>query len=420
MSEAREESGSVLSIFSIIVSMTGVALGNGMMLAYVPFLLARNEAPSWIAGATLTAIAFGGFVGCAVAGLLIRRVGHARLLPCSFAVVILSAILIGFGVNPLLWVFARGLYGAAANTNFIIAQSWLNHASSNAWRGKAMSVFYMTYVIGIGTGAWIFGQIPADGNMAPMLTVLFTTLGIIPISLTRLPIPPAPAKVSVDIAMAWRNSPVAFVGVLAAGGLSMVVQGFTPIYAAENNVSQQDVALLMFCMQFGLIFIQYPMGVMSDRIDRRYVLIGVCTLIAFAGIASLFVSFASLLLLMLVFTIWAGAVETVYSIANAHGNDRTDPKDFVPLASTQLLAWSISATLAPFAVTLLTPAFGPKTFIYVAIALAIAYAIFVALRLRERPRAPEGERETFEMMTAQVPNAAGLTDPPAGESARSG
>ena len=402
---------SPFSIASIVVSMTILSVGSGIMFAYVPFVLARNGAPSWNSGAAITAVAFGGLIGCVVAGPLIRRVGHARLFAVSMAMVILSAFLIALGVHPLVWVFARGIYGAAGNVNFIIAQSWLNHAASNEWRGKAMSGFYMAYVIGLGTGAWVFGQLPPDGNLAPLITIFFAALAIIPISLTRLPNPPPPANVSVDVKMAWRNSPVALIGVLAAGGLSMVVQGFTPIYAAGQNVAQKDVALLMFVMQFGLLFIQYPLGALSDRIDRRLVLIATCALITLGGLAALQVSFSNIVVLMLVYAIFAGAVETVYSIANAHANDRTDPKDFVPLASTMLVAWSTAATIVPLAVTLLTPVFGPQTFIYAAMAVAIAYAIFVLLRLRERPRTPEEERETFELKSAQLPNAGAMAEP---------
>ncbi|MGO4440060.1 MFS transporter [Rhizobium sp. RAF56] len=398
------------SIASIVLSMSCVAIGNGMMLAYVPFSLARVGAPPWTAGAAVTAIAFGGLLGCVIGGPLIRRVGHARLFSCSMALVILSALLIALGVNPILWVVARGIYGCSGNMNFIIAQSWLNHAASNDWRGKAMSGFYMTYVIGLGAGAWLFGQIPAEGNLAPLATIFFTALAILPIGLTRLPNPPPPQNVSVDIPMAWRNSPVALIGVLAAGGLSMVVQGFAPIYAAGNQIPQQDVALLMFVMQFGLLFIQYPLGALSDRIDRRYVLLITCMLICGAGIAALFVTFASLALLMLVFAIFAGAVETVYSIANAHANDRADPADFVPLASTLLVAWSVAATAVPLAVTALTPVFGDQTFIYAAMAVAAAYALFVAIRLRERAAEPAAG-EGFELMSAQIPNASTLCDP---------
>ena len=385
MQPASESPASMLSIVSIIASMTAVAIGNGMMFAYVPFVLSAHGAPSWMAGAAVTAVAFGGLVGCVIAGPLIKRVGHARMFSCSMALVIFAAVIIAFGVHPIAWVFARGLYGAAGNTNFIITQSWLNHAAANSWRGKAMSLFYMAYVIGIGFGAWLFGQVSAAGNLAPLLTVAFTALAILPIGLTRLPNPPVPTRIHIDIRLAWKNSPVGFIGVLAAGGLSMTVQGFTPIYAAVNGVGQKDVAALMFVMQFGLIFIQYPMGALSDRIDRRLVLIATCLLMTIAAAVALGVSFANLPLLMLVFAIWAGAAETVYSIANAHANDRTAPEDFVSLSSTLLVAWSASATIVPLAVTLLTPAFGAQTFMYAAMIVAIAYAGFVLWRLKRGP-----------------------------------
>jgi MFS family permease len=409
------DTASPFSIASIVFSMTLAAIGSGIMFAYVPFMLTHSDAPSWAAGGAVTAVAFGGLVGCVVGGPLIRRVGHARLFACSMAMVILAAVMIAADLPPFWWIFARAVYGAAANVNFIIAQSWLNHAASNEWRGRAMSFFYMAYVLGLGCGAWIFGQIPTDGNLAPLAVVFFTSLAILPIGLTRLPNPPAPARVNVDIKMAWRISPVGLIGVLASGGLSMVVQGFVPIYAATNQVQQTDVAMLMFVMQTGLLFVQYPLGILSDRMDRRYVLLIACAIIVAAGFAALFSSFSHLYLLMFVFMVFGGSVETVYSIGNAHANDRADPGDFVPLSSTLLVAWSTAATIVPLAVTILTPILGDRTFIGAAMAVAVAYAIFVVRRLSERGPAPEADRETFEVRSAQIPNAAMLTEPGAGK-----
>ncbi|RWX77316.1 MFS transporter [Neorhizobium lilium] len=406
---------SPFSIASIVISMTIAAIGSGIMFAYVPFMLTHSGAPSWAAGGAVTAVAFGGLVGCVVGGPLIRRVGHARLFSCSMAMVIIAAVVIASDLPPLWWILARGLYGAAANVNFIIAQSWLNHAASNEWRGRAMSFFYMTYVLGLGCGAWIFGQIPTDGNLAPLAVVLFTSLAILPIGLTRLPNPPAPARVNVDIKMAWRVSPVGLIGVLASGGLSMVVQGFVPIYAATNQVPQTEIALLMFVMQTGLLFVQYPLGMLSDRMDRRYVLLIACAIIVAAGFAALFSSFSHIYLLMFVFMVFGGSVETVYSIANAHANDRADPGDFVPLSSTLLVAWSTAATIVPLAVTMLTPGLGDRTFIVAAMLVAVAYAIFVVRRLKERGPAPEADRESFGVRSAQLPNASALTEPEPGK-----
>ncbi|MNY65188.1 hypothetical protein D3C86_2024200 [compost metagenome] len=61
-------------------------------------------------------------------------------------------------------------------------------------------------------------------------------------------------------------------------------------------------------------------------------------------------------------------------------------------------------------VTLLTPVFGPRTFIYAAMVVAALYALFVLVRLSKRDEVPAGERETFELKSAQVPNAGALID----------
>lgn len=374
---------SPLSIVSLIGTMSLVAAGNGLLFTYVPYVLGTRNAEPWFAGAAVTAVAFGGLAGCVIAGPLIRRVGHARLFPVSLALVIIAALMIAIGFYPVLWVVARGLYGLASNINFIIAQSWINHAASNSWRGRALSFFYMAYILCFGAGSWLFGQLPAEGNLSPLATVFLTSLAVIPIGLTRLPLPPMPPALSMlkAVPLAWRVSPVGVIGVLAAGGISMAVQGFTPIYATAASLSQQQVATLSLVMQTGLLFVQYPIGMLSDRVDRRAVILLTCTLILLAGLAAIRVDFTQLWLLMVVFALFAGAIESIYSLSNAHANDRASPDHFVPLSSALLIVWSVGATVVPLLITAVSPRFGPQTFIHAILILSLAYALFVISRI---------------------------------------
>lgn len=373
------------SIFSIVLSMTFASLGSGILFSYVPFTLAESGYEPWVAGSAVTAVAGGGLLGCFIAGPLIRRVGHARAFSCFAALTILSAILVAIGVIPAAWIGSRALYGVAANGNFIVVQSWLNHVAANEWRGRAMSLFYMAYVIGLGTGSFLFGFIPDAGNTAPLLAVAFYTLAILPIGLTSIPNPPPPENVTINLRAAWRVSPVALIGILASGGLSMLVQGFTPIYAAGEGLSRTQIALLMFLMQLGMLGVQYPLGALSDRMDRRMVLVISCTIILGSALAGLFISFEFFMLAVLVFAIWSGATETVYSISNAHANDRAPPGNYVPLASTMLVAWSASAFLLPGLVTAITPYLGPKAYMGVIMVVAFAFAAFALVRIRANP-----------------------------------
>ena len=392
-----------------------MAVGSGMMFTYIPFTLANEGYPNWIAASAVTAIAAGGVIGCLAAGPLIRRVGHARVYACFAALMILSMAIIALDGHPYTWLVARFLYGIAANGNFIVTQSWLNHSADNSWRGRAMSVFYMSFIVALGFGSFLFGVLPNDGSAGPVLSVMFCALGILPISLTRLPTPPPPERVTIDLKKTWSISPVGLVGILASGGLSMLVQGFTPIYAAGNGFGQTQIALLMFLMQLGMLVVQVPLGALSDRMDRRLVLLITCILITATAFVASILPFASLILVAFIFAIWSGSTESVYSISNAHANDRADPAEFVTLASTMLVVWSASAFVIPGFVTAMTPIFGPKVFMYTAIVIAVFTAVFIAYRLTQRGAVPEAEAENFELRTAQVANAEILVNPEDGE-----
>ncbi|MEC9344287.1 MAG: MFS transporter, partial [Pseudomonadota bacterium] len=152
-------------------------------------------------------------------------------------------------------------------------------------------------------------------------------------------------------------------------------------------------------------------GMLSARIDRRRVLIGTCGLIAAMAAIAASTGFGQFLLVALIFAVWAGATETIYSVANAHANDRAEAGTFVALASTMLVAWSTAAFVAPRVVTALTPVFGPKTFMYAVVVLALAYAGFVAIRLTMREAIPSEETDQFELKTAQVPDVTGMVVP---------
>lgn len=401
----------MMSIGSIIVSMTAMAIGSGMMFAYIPFTLNQAGYPSWVAATAVTSIAAGGVIGCLMAGWMIRRVGHARVFACFAAMIVMSTAVIALGIDAYSWIGSRFLYGLAASGNFIVTQSWLNHASDNSWRGRAMSFFYMAYVLGIGVGSFIFGQMPDGGANVPIASIMCVAIGILPIGLTRLDAPPAPERTSIDIKATWKISPVGLVGIFASGGLTMLVQGFTPIYASEAGLGQGDIAMLMFLMQLGMLGIQLPLGALSDRIDRRIVLAGSCVLIATMAFTASVLPFAGLMMLAFVFAIWSGATETIYSVAHAHANDRADPDDFITLASTMLVAWSAAAFILPAIVTALTPIFGPKVFMYSVVVMSLVTAVFVVIRLRLREAVPDEDTESFGLRTAQAPNAAVYYNP---------
>ena len=405
------EVGTLAAVGSIIISTFLTAIGNGLMFAYIPLSLANaGYAPSW-AGLILTALSSGGLVACLVTGSLTRRVGHARAFMIFSAIIILSNAAVGAGVHPLSWMAARTLYGFAISGMFIVAQSWLNDAVNNGIRGRVMAVFYVAYVAGLGTGSFLTGQIDLMGATAPLLGIAFAALAVLPVGMTRLPVPPPPESASVAVLRAWRISPVGLVGMLAVGGLSMMVAGFTPIHVAASGYSQLEVALLLSAMPLGSVLLQVPLGWISDRIDRRIVMVAASLAVAGAGVAAGIFDGYALAVIVPIYLVWGGMTESIYSLANAHANDRATKDEMVALASTMLFAWSLSGVLVPAAATALTAVYGTVSFIYVAVTIAIAFAAFVLWRIGSREQVPSEETGNFAPLAAQNPLPVDLGTP---------
>jgi MFS family permease len=397
-----------LAVSSIIVSMGLIAIGSGLLYAYVPVKLAQEGFAPSVAGIIITATAAGSFLGCLVTTGLVRRVGHARVFAVMAAAIIIGALTLTLGTQPPVWIGARALYGLASSGLFIVAQSWLNDSCENEWRGRVIAVFYMTFIVCIGAGSYLLTFVSLDGTQAPVIAIAFTALAILPVGLTRLRTPPPPEGAPVAMRAVWRISPVGVMGLLAVGGLSTMVQGFAPIYASAEGYTKDQVALLLFLMQFGMIGVQLPLGALSDRIDRRYVLLIAAAIVAAAAMVATRLDVQAVVWVILVFAVWAGATESIFAVANAHANDRADPQFYVTLSSTLIVCWSISGVIIPAVATALTEVAGPKAFMYVALAIAVSFGLFVAWRVTRRTPVPEEEQARYQPISAQLPYTAEL------------
>ena len=391
-----------LAVTALIVSMAMVAIGSGLIFAYIPIRLGAMGYEPSMAGWILTFMAMGGFIGCLTTGALVKHVGHARAYMTLAALLVLSHMGLSLSDDPYLWMGARVAYGTATSGLLSISQSWLNDACPNEWRGRVMAIFYMVYVLCIGFGGYLVSFIDIHSSSGPQIAIIFVTIAIIAVGLTNLRAPLPPEYISVSFRGVWNISPVGLVGLFAVGGLTMLVQGFAPIYAQAEGYDQSEIGLLLFLMQFGMIVVQMPLGALSDHMDRRIVLIIACVLVfLFAGLTSHFDAMG-LWVLIILLAVWAGATETIYAVANAHANDRAEPQYYVSVSMTMLFAWSVSGFVLPGIASYLTDILGSKAFMYVAMTISAAYAFFVIFRMSQRDPVSTEDQETYEPRPAQA------------------
>ncbi len=399
------------AVSSVILSMSLLALCNGLIHTFVPLRLNHEGYGGVESGLILTCLTAGGVLACLITGSVVRRVGHIRAFTVFAAMVLLSVLALTISTDLILWGFARLIHGLATTSLFIVAQSWMNDATENAWRGRVSSVFYLIYVLCIGAGYYLAGQVDIDSVQAMTIGATFMALALIPVGLTRLPAPPPPVRVQVDFKAVWRISPVGFLGSVSVGGLTMTLQGFIPIHAAAENMPNADIASLLSLSLLGNLVFQWPMGYISDRTDRRYVMLAAVTIMLTMAIAFSFYGFGALLITVLIVGAWVGANESLYSLSFAHANDRADPSDYVMLSSTMMLGWSLGAVVLPGLTTILTSYLGTGAFVYVFIGGSIAFALFVLMRLFAKSAPKEEAQEPFVALPATAPNTGELAAP---------
>ena len=254
---------------------------------------------------------------------------------CCSALIVLSNALVGAGVYPFVWIAARVLYGFAICALFIVAAELAERCRRQRIRGRVMAIFYVATSSASASARSCCSFVDLGNAEAPLVGIVFTALSILPVGMTRLSQPPAPVGASVAFAAAWRISPVGIAGMLAVGGLSMMIAGFAPIHATAKGFSQQrggDAAVRHAARHAAL-----PDPARLDlrphrpplRADRRRR----CSS-SRPGIAASRLDGSALVVMIAIYIVWSGAANSIYSLSNAHANDRAGKDDLVTLSST--------------------------------------------------------------------------------------
>ena len=179
----------------------------------------------------------------------------------------------------------------------------------------------------------------------------------------------------------------------------LILTAFTtvgPLFGERVGFDQRHIVMLMACVSLGGLFLQWPIGFMSDKIDRLHALIGLGAgiLVVSAGLVAVD-RHTPFLMLAALFAVFGGLGESLYAVGIAHANDRAESSDYVALSSTLLLVWSIGAAIGPTSGTYLIQLTTPSAFFVYVSVLTAAFTLFSLRRLRQRKleRAAESREE---------------------------
>ncbi len=311
--------------------------------------------------------------------------------------------------NVALWAIMRTLTGFCLAALYATIESWLNVKSSNDARGQVLSIYLVTTYLASLIGQLLINALEIEGLGLFCLGALLMSLSLVPVVLTRVAGPELANVKRLGLRVLYQASPLGVVATWGAGMLSAAFYALGAIYADSLHLDVFQISLFMGVPIFGGFVLQWPIGRLSDRYDRRTVLLGVLGVCILSSVALAFFSFGgfSLTPLLIAVVFLGGGLATIYPLAVAQAFDYVDRADMVSASGGLLLVWAIGGTVGPLVASFFMGRFGPSAlFVYLSV-VAIALAAFTLYRMLRRQARPAAEQTAFVSMqtTSAIANA---------------
>lgn len=404
-----------LTFWNLLAGTFLLLVGIGLLGTLVPLRLADAGTSNLMIGVVGGAYFVGLIVGTRSCDVVIGAIGHIRAF-AGFAS-ILSAAMLAFPLLPaaLPWAGMRFVCGFCLAGLFTCVESWLNAQASNDTRGRILSLYMIALYLGQGLGQMLLPLPDASGMVLFMLSAAFVSLAVVPVAMIRIAAPAPERWVRLGLRRLYALSPLGAAGAASSGLILGAFYAMGPVYARHLGFGIAETAQFMGLVIVGGLVLQWPVGRLSDRYDRRHALVAVA--LALMAVSSALVaagtwSAGSALALAPVL----GAVAfTLYPLSVAHANDRLEPAQIVAASAALITAYGVGAAFGPPAAAVLMEAIGPAGLFAFTGLVAGATAFFAVWRMLRRGPVPSEDQVRFLPLPRTTPVAGGLD--PRGEAA---
>jgi MFS family permease len=289
-------------------------------------------------------------IGSLRCGRWIQKVGHIRAFLALGAIASTAPLLHLLAIHPICWVAARAMTGFCFAGLFMVVESWLNGAATEQTRGQILSVYGMTGLL-----AGILGQLllPAanPAGFRPFCVIaIIIAIALVPIALTQAVAPiQKGGEIRISLRELYRQSPLGLVAAFLCGVTTSAFFTLGPIFAQRRGFDTAGVAVFMASGTLGGFLLTYPLGLLSDRLDRRLVIIGaaITAAVTLLVLVAVVPKHAPPWIVYLCVALFGGTIVPTYSVVMAHVNDSVGEGEFVAASSGLLIVQGAGAVLGP-------------------------------------------------------------------------
>jgi Arabinose efflux permease len=394
---------------SLLLSIFMLMAGSGFLATLVSLRLNRAGSGTVMIGIVATAYFGGLIIGSLRAGGVVRQVGHIRAFAAFVALLSASTLSYALLTQPLFWMLLRLIDGVCVAGVFVCLESWLNDRAEPQMRGSVLAAYMVALYSGQAIGQLLLGATGALPAIPFQIASILISLAIIPLCLTRSSAP-APLEASAfSIRSLLAASPLGTWGAVATGLMLGAFYGLAAVHVRRLGLDLAETARFMMIVILGGVALQWPLGRLSDRHDRRRVIVGSFAMAALVSFALSLIS-GSGPLLMGLGALFGGLSFALYPLCVAHCNDRLLETERVAASGRLVLLYSIGAALGPIlAAGFMTMAGTGGLFLFIACCAGLAMMVGL-WRQRASEPVPDQYQQEFQIMPRTTPMAT-LLDP---------
>ena len=386
------------AVFSLLLSYGLLLLANGLFGTLLGVRATIEGFPSEITGVVMSGHFVGLFLGALFAIRVVSNVGHIRAFAAFASIMSVAALCHILVVDAWVWFMLRVSTGFCMAGMVMVTESWLNERAEGANRGQVMALYMITNYLGAAIGQLLLPLAdPAQFQLFCVVSIIYS-LALVPVLLTRAMAPTPAQPVRASFRALWRTSPLGLVGACCAGANNASFFSLGPVFAHNVGMDISNTSLFMSIVLLGGLLMQMPIGRLSDRIDRRWVLVLVAAITCLAAAGMVVVRPGSWMLANAF--VYGGMCFVVYSVSLAHTNDFADPDTRVQTASGLLITYAIGAVIGPIVTGALMGSFSPRAmFVFVSVVMGFL-AMFAVYRMTRRAT-PSRRREAIVLPGGQ-------------------
>jgi MFS family permease len=376
-------------------------MGLGLLNTFLGFRLSLEGVSTQVTGLVLSSYFVGLVAGTSYCRKIIQNVGHIRAFAAFTAVTAAVVMVHGFYTSPLLWAGLRFVAGVSNMGLFMVIESWLNECAEPKFRGRIFSIYMIVTYMGSTVGQQLLNVGDVRSQTLFLVAGVFVVLSTVPVAMTRSIHPKLPKVQQKALKTILRKAPISMLGCFGAGLLHSAFYTMGPVFAHQIQLSVGQISWFMTLTVFGGLMLQWPVGLISDRLDRSLVLPFLGIILAMISLVILVSTQHSLGLLLGTTTVFGGIFFSIYPVAVARAHDIFDAQDVVKVSSVLLLFYGIGAVFGPIlSAAVMTLSGTPYGLYFYMIAVSGVYAgVTLLLRRRESVRiVPVDEQVEFVMM----------------------